>query len=85
MGKLHQDTTDASRVLGRCRFDSVNGVTTRGPGKEANWLPAPAGAFYMYVRNYAPSPKLTESLRYPATVVGPPGVVAVEMTSSCSG
>ncbi len=48
-----------------------------GPDKEANWLPAPAGPFYMYVRNYGPSPALTESLKNPATVIGPPPLVPV--------
>ncbi len=48
-----------------------------GPDKEANWLPAPSGPFYLFVRNYAPSPALTASLKHPETVIGPPPVVSV--------
>jgi hypothetical protein len=48
-----------------------------GPDKESNWLPAPAGAFYLIFRNYAPSPSVTKGLYNPATFQGPPGVMPV--------
>jgi hypothetical protein len=48
-----------------------------GSDKDANWFPAPSGPFYLFVRNYAPSPALTESLKHPATIIGPPSVVPV--------
>jgi hypothetical protein len=33
---------------------------TPGPDKEANWLPAPKGPFYLLLRNYAPVPEVVE-------------------------
>jgi DNA sulfur modification protein DndE len=48
-----------------------------GPDKEANWLPAPAGAFYLWLRNYPPGPALVEALKNLATFQGPPPVVPV--------
>jgi len=48
-----------------------------GPDKEANWLPAPAGAFYLWMRNYPPEPALVEALKNLATFQGSPPVVPV--------
>jgi hypothetical protein len=47
-----------------------------GPGKESNWLPVPAGAFYLTLRSYAPSPQLVEGLSDPGSFQGPPPIVA---------
>ena len=33
---------------------------TPGPDKEANWVPAPKGPFYLLLRNYAPVPEVVE-------------------------
>jgi hypothetical protein len=49
-----------------------------GPDKESNWLPAPAGPFYLFMRNYAPDPKLVEALKDMDTFQGPPPVVLVK-------
>jgi hypothetical protein len=46
-----------------------------GAGRESNWLPAPAGPFYLTLRVYAPDPRLTNALSNPATFQGPPPVV----------
>jgi hypothetical protein len=46
-----------------------------GPDKEANWLPAPKGPFYLILRNYAPPHELIAALQDRATFVGPPPVV----------
>ena len=35
---------------------------TPGPDKEANWLPAPEGPFYLMLRNYAPLPEVVEAM-----------------------
>jgi hypothetical protein len=48
-----------------------------GPDKESNWLPAPAGPFYLILRNYAPDPALIDALKNPETFRGPPPVVPV--------
>ncbi|MBV8521340.1 MAG: DUF1254 domain-containing protein [Acetobacteraceae bacterium] len=48
-----------------------------GPDKEANWLPAPAGAFFLWLRTYPPEPRLVEALKNLATFQGPPPVVPV--------
>jgi len=48
-----------------------------GPDKEANWLPAPAGPFYLILRNYAPVPAVAEGLKDLETFKGPPPVMAV--------
>ncbi len=48
-----------------------------GPGKEANWLPAPSGPFYLILRNYAPAPEVVRALQDPATFQGPPPLIAV--------
>lgn len=37
-----------------------------GKDKESNWLPAPAGPFYMAVRNYAPADAALAALKDPA-------------------
>ncbi len=46
-----------------------------GPSKESNWLPAPAGAFYLTLRSYAPNPGLVQGLNNPATFEGPPAIM----------
>src|SRR5258708_35293217 len=46
-----------------------------GPDKEANWLPAPSGPFYLLLRNYAPVPQVAAALKNLATFQGPPPVV----------
>jgi|SRR5579884_447153 len=53
-------------------------IQHRSPGREreSNWLPAPAGPFYLTLRNYAPSPMVYERLKSPATFVAPPPLVA---------
>ena len=38
-----------------------------GPDKESNWLPAPAGPFWLLLRNYAPSPRAVAALADPET------------------
>ena len=35
---------------------------TPGPDKEANWLPAPEGPFYLLLRHYAPVPEVVEAI-----------------------
>jgi hypothetical protein len=45
-----------------------------GAVKESNWLPAPAGPFYLTLRSYAPTPQLAHSLNDPATFQGPPPI-----------
>jgi len=47
-----------------------------GPDKESNWLPAPAGPFYLILRNYAPVKAVYEGLKSPATFLGPPAIVS---------
>jgi len=49
-----------------------------GPEKEANWLPAPEGPFYLILRDYAPAPEVYEGLKDRATFEGPPGVMPVK-------
>jgi hypothetical protein len=51
-----------------------------GREKEANWLPAPEGPFYLLLRNYAPVPEVAQALRNPDTFVGPPPVMPVGST-----
>jgi hypothetical protein len=46
-----------------------------GLDKASNWLPAPEGPFYLILRNYAPTPAVSEGLKSPATFVGPPAIV----------
>jgi hypothetical protein len=48
-----------------------------GPDKQANWLPAPPGPFYLLLRNYAPSPAVGKALENPATFPAPPPIVLV--------
>jgi DNA sulfur modification protein DndE len=36
-----------------------------GPDREANWLPAPAGPFYVILRAYAPGRAIVEALARP--------------------
>lgn len=48
-----------------------------GPDKEANWLPAPAGPFYLILRNYAPVPAVAQGLRNVGTFQGPPPVTPI--------
>ena len=45
---------------------------TPGPDKEANWLPAPKGPFYLLLRNYAPVLEAVEALRNPNAFPMPP-------------
>jgi hypothetical protein len=35
---------------------------TPGPDKEANWLPAPKGPFYLQLRVYTPIPSAVEAI-----------------------
>ena len=35
---------------------------TPGPDREANWLPAPKGPFYLLLRNYTPVPGVVEAI-----------------------
>ncbi len=48
-----------------------------GLDKEANWLPAPAGPFYLILRNYAPVPAVAEGLKNRDTFRGPPPLAPV--------
>ena len=48
-----------------------------GLDKESNWLPAPAGPFYLILRNYAPVPAVAEGLKNRDTFRGPPPLVPV--------
>jgi hypothetical protein len=48
-----------------------------GPDKEANWLPAPAGPFYLILRNYAPMPAVAQGLEDMETFQGPPPVTPI--------
>ena len=48
-----------------------------GADKESNWLPAPAGPFYLIPRAYAPGPAMVESLSN-AKAYTPPPVVEVK-------
>jgi len=43
-----------------------------GPTKEANWLPAPAGQYYLLLRAYAPGEALLRSLTQPDAFPLPP-------------
>jgi hypothetical protein len=43
-----------------------------GPAKRSNWLPAPAGPFYLILRNYAPAPEVVAGLQNIASFQGPP-------------
>ena len=49
-----------------------------GPEKDANWLPAPEGSFYLIFRNYAPASEVSKGLKDRATFQGPPGVMPVK-------
>jgi hypothetical protein len=49
-----------------------------GKDKESNWLPAPAGPFYLFIRTYAPAPEVVESLSNPSAFPPPPMVTPVE-------
>jgi hypothetical protein len=40
-------------------------ATSPGKDKEANWLPAPKGPFYMLIRNYAPAKEAMKALQDP--------------------
>jgi hypothetical protein len=44
--------------------------------KLSNWLPAPAGPFYLTLRTYASNPHVVTQLSDPATFQGPPPIVA---------
>lgn len=46
-----------------------------GPDRQTNWLPAPAGPFYLILRNYAPVEAVYEGLKSRATFAGPPPIV----------
>jgi DNA sulfur modification protein DndE len=48
-----------------------------GADKRSNWLPCPAGQFYVVLRNYAPAPEVVAGLRNLATFEGPPGLTPV--------
>jgi hypothetical protein len=49
-----------------------------GADKESNWLPTPAGPFYLYIRIYAPGSEVVESLSNPSAYPPPPAVVPVQ-------
>ena len=49
-----------------------------GPDKESNWLPAPAGPFYLILRNYAPVHSVVTALQDVTTFQGPPPVLPAE-------
>jgi hypothetical protein len=55
-----------------------------GGDKESNWLPSPAGPFYLIFRNYAPEPSVTQGLDNIGTFQGPPGVMPVVETAKAS-
>src|SRR5208283_3880214 len=55
-----------------------------GGDKESNWLPSPAGPFYLIFRNYAPEPSVTKGLDNIGTFQGPPGVMPVIETAKAS-
>ena len=46
-----------------------------GADKLANWLPAPAGRFYLILRNYAPSPAMVRAIEAEGAFAGPPPLV----------
>ena len=48
-----------------------------GEEKESNWLPAPAGPFYLILRNYAPAPEVVKQLQTQGEFQGPPSLVPV--------
>ena len=48
-----------------------------GPAKRSNWLPAPAGPFYLILRNYAPAPEVVAALQNIASFQGPPPLAPV--------
>ena len=48
-----------------------------GKDKESNWLPTPAGPFYMAMRNYAPTKAAFEALKDPAKAKLLPKVIPV--------
>jgi hypothetical protein len=39
--------------------------TNPGQARASNWLPAPAGPFYMILRSYAPGPAMIQALSDP--------------------
>jgi hypothetical protein len=45
-----------------------------GADQASNWLPIPAGPFYLIIRVYAPSPATVAALENPTTFQGPPPV-----------
>ena len=49
-----------------------------GKDKEPNWLPAPAGPFYMAMRNYAPTKAAFDALKDPTKAKLLPKVVPVQ-------
>ncbi|MGE0418699.1 MAG: DUF1214 domain-containing protein, partial [Acetobacteraceae bacterium] len=49
-----------------------------GKDKESNWLPTPAGPFYMAMRNYAPTDAATNALKDPAKAKLMPKVTPVQ-------
>ena len=54
-------------------------IQRESPGgeKELNWLPAPAGPFYLILRNYAPAPEVVKQLQTQGNFQGPPSLVPV--------
>ncbi|WP_170153209.1 DUF1254 domain-containing protein [Roseiarcus fermentans] len=48
-----------------------------GADKESNWLPAPAGPFYLILRNYAPAPAAVKAIASGVAFKGPPSLVPV--------
>ena len=55
-----------SPMLGSLKRDADGGITLHmqnaspGKDKEANWLPAPNGPFYVVLRNYSPKPEVID-------------------------
>jgi len=58
--------------------DADGGITIHvqhespGPDRESNWLPAPAGTFYMNLRNYTPEQSLLDRQWTPPSVTSMP-------------
>jgi len=48
-----------------------------GADKQSNWLPAPAGPFYLILRNYAPAPAAVKAIAAGGAFKGPPSLVPV--------
>jgi hypothetical protein len=54
--RLRKSFIGHSAILGGAR----NGLSSPGKDKEANWLPAPDGDFWVVFRIYGPGPKIVD-------------------------